>query len=120
MIEDDLYRSSTQYRKWSFTPSQLAAQRNETNAYAAAKVRAAFERAGSAKNGDGEANGTTTTEGDGLSFVDTLTAEEELKIVEWGCGKIQEMGGALRCPKGLIVSTFFVLGLMARWLDRTV
>lgn len=106
MIEDEIYRSSTQYRKWSFTPDQLAQQRKEANQYAAAKVRAAFQRVRATKNGskdDGENDDGAAGDGD----IETLTADEELKIVQWGCGKIQEMGTALRLPKPLIVSSLF-------------
>ena len=116
MIEDDIYRSSTQYRRWSFTADQLATQRKEANEYAAAKVCAAFQRVkttnGTAKSwtGNDEAGGRADSQQD----VDTLTVEEELKIVEWGCGKIQEMGTALRLPKSLIVSS-----LLINWITHS-
>jgi cyclin H len=103
MIEDELYRSSTQYRKWSFTPAQLAQQRKETNEFAAAKVRAAFQRARASTNSAKENGGSDDAD------IETLTVEEELTIVNWGCGKIEEMGTALRLPKGLIVSVLFWL-----------
>ncbi|KPI41525.1 Cyclin CCL1 [Cyphellophora attinorum] len=100
MIEDELYRSSTQYRKWSFTPAQLAEQRKETNEYAAAKVRAAFQRARASTTSAKENGDEATADAD----METLTVEEELTIVNWGCGKIEEMGTALRLPKGLIAT----------------
>ncbi|KAF2136108.1 uncharacterized protein K452DRAFT_238056 [Aplosporella prunicola CBS 121167] len=39
LTEDELYRSSTQFRHWSFTPATLAAIRHATNAAAAERVR---------------------------------------------------------------------------------
>ncbi|ETN40294.1 uncharacterized protein HMPREF1541_04570 [Cyphellophora europaea CBS 101466] len=92
MIEDDFYRSSTQYRHWSFTHSQLSERRAVTNAHAAARVRAAFHRAQTA-------NGNDASYSDGE--VDTLTVDEELKIIEWGSNKIVEMGKLLHTPSSL-------------------
>ena len=45
MNEDELYRSSTQYRLWSFTPQALADLRSSTNALASQRVRDAIARA---------------------------------------------------------------------------
>ncbi|KIW70743.1 hypothetical protein PV04_02984 [Phialophora macrospora] len=106
MIEDDLYRTSSQYRLWSYTRDSLARIRQETNELAAQRVRAAFRRARSALNGgprggDG-GDGAAGDEAD----IDTLTVEEELKIVEWGCSKIVEMGEAMnpRIPSHVVAT----------------
>jgi cyclin H len=100
MIEDDFYRASTQYRHWSFTRAQLAEQRKNTNALAASRVRAAFQRA-QAANGDAK-----TDDDSNDAEVDTLTAEEELKIIEWGSSMIVQMGELLRVPPELQVCGF--------------
>ena len=107
MIEDDIYRASTQYKLWSFTPQRLAEIRRETNELASEKVKAAFRRARGVRNGDAGDDDGNNGEGDGHVEVDTLTVDEELKIVEWGCGKIIEMGDAMRpkVPGGVVVCT---------------
>lgn len=95
MIEDDFYRSSTQYRHWSFTPDQLAKQRSVTNSYAAERVRVAFRRA----------RGTDTAkDDDGADQIDTLTVDEELKIIEWGSANIAELGSRLGLPQPVIAT----------------
>ena len=114
MIEDDIYRSSTQYKLWSFTPQRLAELRQETNELASEKVKAAFRRARGVRNGNGngytdgsgvEDMGGRDGDGGGEAQIETLTVDEELKIVEWGCGKIIEMGEAMRpkVPGGVVV-----------------
>jgi cyclin H len=114
MIEDDVYRTSTQYRYWSYTPQQLAETRKQTNELASEKVRAAFRRSSKVSNGDAAGEKDDIRGGDAADedemelddvVVDTLTVEEELKIVEWGCGKIIEMGEAMRprVPGGVVV-----------------
>ena len=46
LSEDDLYRTSTQYKAWSFTKQQLAAQRLKTNLQATERVKANVARQG--------------------------------------------------------------------------
>ncbi|KAL8700174.1 MAG: hypothetical protein Q9201_005594 [Fulgogasparrea decipioides] len=81
MTEDDLYRSSTQYRLWSFTPESLASLRATTNITAADGVRAAFQslRKDAEPKGDGDGDGSADAE------VDCLTIEEEQKIIGFYC-----------------------------------
>lgn len=87
MIEDDSYRQSSQYRLWSFTATQLNEKRIETNELASERVRAAFARARASNaksNGTtGDANGSSTD-----AVVDTLTVDEEKRMVQWGCEMI--------------------------------
>ncbi|KAL8728443.1 MAG: hypothetical protein Q9166_005405 [cf. Caloplaca sp. 2 TL-2023] len=82
MTEDDIYRTSTQYRLWSFTPETLKSLRATTNAAAAVGVRAAFRNL-NASTGKGDhgkdASGTNGGE------IDCLTVEEEQKIVSFYC-----------------------------------
>lgn len=112
MIEDDAYRASSQYRYWSYTKESLARIRQNTNDLASQRVRAAFRRAQatqSAQNGaphdsaDGGQSGAAEVDID--VDVHTLTVDEELKIVEWGCSKITDMGEAMnpRIPSHVVV-----------------
>ncbi|OAX80866.1 hypothetical protein ACJ72_04794 [Emergomyces africanus] len=45
MLEDEIYRSSSQYRLWSFTEESLRSIRANTNAVASERVRVAIRRA---------------------------------------------------------------------------
>jgi hypothetical protein len=96
MDEDTFYRSSTQFRLWSFTRSQLEAIRDSTNKHAAQKVRIAKQKATAAENGS-----------DGAE-VDCLTVEEELKLISYYCVKTIELGKALGLPGIVPVSVQLV------------
>ncbi|KAL8787730.1 MAG: hypothetical protein Q9213_002050 [Squamulea squamosa] len=73
MTEDDIYRTSTQYRLWSFTPETLASLRATTNATAADGVRAAFRTL------------KFDSEQDHNDEIDCLSIEEEQKIISYYC-----------------------------------
>lgn len=77
MTEDEIYRTSTQYRLWSFTPETLASLRATTNAAAADGVRDAFRNL-NLKTSESE---NVRENGE----VDCLTIEEEQKIVDYYC-----------------------------------
>ncbi|KAI9779132.1 MAG: hypothetical protein M1839_007667 [Geoglossum umbratile] len=94
MTEDAAYRASTQYKLWSFTPSQLSAFRASTNALAATRVRAAIQRAREAQKKAGVDVGE---EGE----VDCLTVEEEEKLVGYYCGKTMELADFLEFPSAV-------------------
>lgn len=104
MIEDDIYRSSTQYRYWSYTSEALASLRQSTNDLASERVRAAFGRIRDAKKAQNtkQPHHRSKEEGDGgqdpAKDVETLTVEEELKVVHWGCNKIVETGKVMTPP----------------------
>lgn len=107
MIEDDGYRSSSQYRLWSYTKNRLAQIRQNTNDIASERVKAAFRRAQAAKSSQNGSNDPLENDGQGETPVEiqTLTVDEELKIVEWGCSKMQDMGEAMnpRIPSHVVV-----------------
>ena len=107
MIEDDVYRASSQYRYWSYTKESLARIRQNTNDLASKRVRAAFQRAQAVKlNQNGSSGGDAQmADADADIGIQTLTVDEELKIVEWGCSKIMEMGEAMnpRIPSHVVV-----------------
>ena len=104
MIEDEIYRCSTQYRYWSYTRETLTSLRQGTNELASERVRAAFGRIRSAKrlqngekserNPEDESAETQQPADD----VETLSVEEELRVVNWGCSKIIETGQVMTPP----------------------
>lgn len=72
MTEDDIYRASTQYRLWSYTPESLASLRAVTNASAASRVTIALQRARS----------TDTSSADSTP-IDCLTPHEAHLLVQY-------------------------------------
>ncbi|OAP61404.1 hypothetical protein AYL99_03607 [Fonsecaea erecta] len=112
MIEDDIYRASSQFRYWSYTKESLARIRQETNKLASQRVKAAFRRVHDAtrlsQNGDSHNDGAGISDGTAADYVEieTLTVNEELKIVEWGCSKIMDMGEAMnpRIPSHVVAT----------------
>src|ERR1700753_2399776 len=104
VTEDELYRSSTQYRLWNFTSDRLAALRRKTNKLAKEQARKAIRRrrdtgatASNAANGerngqksgnaaeDGHANGSKDDD------IDFLTVQEEKILVDWYCTQLLNM-----------------------------
>ncbi|KAJ5223509.1 hypothetical protein N7468_008051 [Penicillium chermesinum] len=98
MIEDDIYRTSSQFRLWSYTEASLRSLREKTNAIASERVRAALRRAKEAHQSTTSANGTpqTGSDGEGKKMddkeIDCLTPEEELAFVRFYCEKTLELG----------------------------
>ncbi|MCJ1465284.1 hypothetical protein MMC07_003900 [Pseudocyphellaria aurata] len=87
MTEDEIYRASTQYRLWSFTPELLLSLRSTTNSLAADGVRTAI----STRNvSQAKAEASGTGDGDSNREVDCLTVEEEQKLVGFYCIKTME------------------------------
>ena len=80
LSEDEIYRSSTQYRFWSYTPESLASLRSTTNSIAAAHVKDAIARRHAKAQNTGAESATTAT-----PTVDCLTVDEELKLVLYYC-----------------------------------
>lgn len=101
MTEDDIYRTSTQYRLWSFTPETLASLRATTNATAADSVRAAFSnlQSSSEQQVRDHAGGDRT----GIE-VDCLTIDEEQKIVSFYCLKTLEFVDFCEYPTNVKVA----------------
>ncbi|KAF7949088.1 hypothetical protein EAE96_008259 [Botrytis aclada] len=101
--EDARYRTSTQYRHWSYTPSALRSLRESTNALATSQVRDAVRRAREARaassNDNSEAensrsSSTALPDGD----VDCLTVDEELKLLDYYCRQTLQLGDHLGVP----------------------
>ncbi|OWP04035.1 hypothetical protein B2J93_8416 [Marssonina coronariae] len=103
MSEDDRYRTSTQFRLWSYTSQSLLALRSTTNQTAADRVREAVRRLREARN----APPANTSESENVrpgsaippeGEVDCLTVEEELKLVAFYCRETMKLGDHLKVP----------------------
>lgn len=121
MIEDDIYRSSTQFRLWSFTRDSLASMRATANKVASERIRAAQKRAREAAAQHRTASGTTenttsptsgsgnvtpnpTSDAEGKTDaildqdVECLTPEEEAEFVRYYCEQTLELGDTYKPP----------------------
>jgi cyclin H len=108
MIEDEIYRSSTQFRQWSYTKDSLSSLRSNTNAVARERIQAAQRRAREAhRSGTPSTAGNSTpnrsdVEGRDQSAVETdiecLTPEEEVEFVRYYCEKTLELGDQYKPP----------------------
>jgi cyclin H len=107
MNEDERYRTSTQYRLWSYTPESLANLREITNETAAERVREAINRAAESKGSstansneasEAEQSGTPVPTAPRNGGVDCLTAEEELKLLEFYCRQTIDLGDFMKVP----------------------
>ncbi|KAF8848754.1 cyclin-like protein [Acephala macrosclerotiorum] len=102
--EDERYRTSTQYRLWSYTPQSLLALRTTTNQIAADRVREAVRRIREARNiSSADASEAENGRAKSVSVapegeVDCLTVEEELKLVEFYCRQTIQLGDHLKVP----------------------
>ena len=96
MREDDLYRTSTQYRLWSFTKESLSSVRASTNSVASARVRDAVRRAQEARR----AAATPAGGGDEgpEREIECLTPDDELELVQYYCEKTLELGDEYKPP----------------------
>lgn len=130
MDEDARYRTSSQYRNWSFTPHSLHALRSQTNALAIERNKASFARRAAQNNASNDtsgvgtpAHGGTPAASDGASTpaqgngglvgpgggpggveeIQFLTVEEELKLLRVFGGKVLEIGDHLKLPTDIKV-----------------
>ena len=101
LSEDDIYRTSTQYRLWSFSPEALAALRKKTHDLAIERVRR-YAGQGSVENGidavtNGDASARQNGEADG-DDIECLTEEEELRLVQRYCDQIRTTSDHFKWP----------------------
>jgi hypothetical protein len=97
LTEDDIYRTSSQFRVWSFSPESLAARRAKTHEIAIERIeRQRTKSANSALSG--EQNGQHTGE-----KLDYLTEEEELRLVQKYCDMIRATNDNLSWPANVKV-----------------
>ena len=95
MTEDEVYRTTTQYRLWSYTQETLATLRVSTNSRAAVRVRDALRRRRSYEEKDETAS---------VNQVNCLTVEEEQKLVGFYCVKAMEFADFCEFPTNVKVS----------------
>ena len=105
MIEDDIYRTSSQFRLWSYTEASLKATRDKTNEIACERVRAAQRQARSAQaSATPSAAGTPQPGSDGETRkpeekeIECLTPEEELIFVRYYCEQALDLGDTYKPP----------------------
>lgn len=105
MIEDDIYRTSSQFRLWSYTSSSLQSLRATTNAVASARVRAALRRAReNHAPATSSAPGTPQPGADGEpresdeKQIECLTPAEELVLVRYYCEKTLDLAETYKPP----------------------
>ncbi|KAK3673534.1 hypothetical protein LTR78_006438 [Recurvomyces mirabilis] len=83
LTEDDIYRTSTQFRLWSFSPESLAALRKQTHDLAITRAR---QYAVDADIRDGKKD------------VDCLRRDEELRLVQRYCEQIRTTSDHFKWP----------------------
>ena len=110
LTEDDIYRTSTQYRLWSFTRESLSSLRSATNQSAADGVRAALKSIHSQQTA-GESEGQSSHDEANrptnyVKEVDCLTVEEELKLVGFYCVKTMQFADFCEFPTNVKVKLF--------------
>jgi cyclin H len=133
LTEDDLYRQSSQYKHWSFTPTGLALLRQKTNIQACERVKAnvarqraqrtakAFEGGGGNSASDSErantpgvdtaanGNGNGGANGGGDTRVDRevkcLSVAEEMRLVDKFCETTLDLATFLGAPSDVTVSS---------------
>ncbi|PGH09002.1 hypothetical protein AJ79_05797 [Helicocarpus griseus UAMH5409] len=137
MLEDDIYRTSSQYRLWSFTEDSLRTIRANTNEAASQRVRVAIRRAKSdaparqatatpSRSGSGTPNDAEDNKGaeagkDGEKEkeIECLTPEEELELVRYYCEKTMELGDEYRPPLPTVVRATAVQYLRRFYLTNS-
>ncbi|KAL4780610.1 cyclin-like protein [Aspergillus varians] len=111
MIEDDIYRTSSQFRLWSFTEDSLRSVRQNTNSLASDRVRVALRRAREARqSANSSATGTPNpngsdvdTKGGEENDIECLAPEEEQELVRYFCEQIIQLGESYKPPLPTIV-----------------
>lgn len=104
MTEDDIYRTSTQYRLWSFTRESLASLRSTTNVSAADGVRAAIKSQHTRQAGsDTVEGGYIDKPSQSTKEVDCLTVEEEQQLVGFYCVKAMQFADFCEFPTNVKV-----------------
>ena len=111
MTEDDIYRTSTQYRLWSFTPESLFSLRATTNSLATDRVRAAIKRLRPLQISGPEVPPADEHGGESgpveqaqeQRVVDCLSVEEEKKLVGYYCSRAMELADFCDFPTNVKV-----------------
>ena len=99
LTEDDIYRASTQYRLWSYTPESLISLRATTNSHAAERVQAAIR-----KSHDAAGQKNSESDEPDIRVVDCLTAAEELAILTHFTQQCLRIADAFKFPTNVKAS----------------
>jgi cyclin H len=115
VTEDDMYRASTQYRLWNFTPERLAALRQKTNSMAREHVKAALKRKRkSAKNpvGTRENDERSPSEAEDVE-IDFLTVDEERTLIDFFCVNLVTLAkhSSFQLPTNVVVCQSLLAGM---------
>ncbi|KAF2205833.1 cyclin-like protein [Delitschia confertaspora ATCC 74209] len=111
--EDEVYRASSQFRLWSFTAEQLAAQRAETNKAAVERVKAAVHRQRAQRQKESVTGSESERNGSGVDNqavngvqkeVEYLTVAEEQKIVNHLAETLIKLGEHFRFPVEVVAT----------------
>lgn len=98
LSDDDLYRHSSQFRFWSFTPEKLQAQRDETNERATAMIEDKLRKFK-------ETNQAEMTE-EVLKTIDSkANSSEELKLVNFYAQKVQVIAQKMGLPTEVVATS---------------
>jgi len=104
MNEDSIYRASTQFRFWSFTPSKLKDVRTASNSLVADNLRALVKRRtltitqissadATPSVSDADTKGATNGAAKkGDAELDCLTEEEEEELLKYYCKNLLDLG----------------------------
>lgn len=130
MIEDEIYKTSTQFRLWSYTNESLRSLRANTNAVACERLRAAQHRAREApRSATPSTSGNLTpnpsdneakVEAALGKDVDCLSAEEELMFVRYYCEQALELGDNYKPPLPTMVRATAIQYLRRFYLTNSV
>ena len=94
LTEDDIYRTSSQFRVWSFSPESLAARRAKTHEIAIERI----ERQRNKGALSGDQSGRQNAE-----KLEYLTEHEELRLVQKYCDMIRATNDNLSWPANVKV-----------------
>ncbi|KAL4919508.1 cyclin-like protein [Aspergillus aurantiobrunneus] len=127
MIEDDFYRTSSQFRLWSFTEDSLRSVRQNTNTLASDRVRVALRRAREARqSANSSAAGTPNPNGSDADSkggeekeIECLTPEEEQDFVRYFCEQIIQLGESYKPPLPTIVRATAIQYLRRFYLSNS-
>lgn len=105
LSDDDLFRHSSQYRFWSFTPEQLEQRRIEVNAQAVQSIEQDLRNFIDARSTELNEEEIRTIENRAVP----VNMEEELKLVNLYAKKVQTIAQRLNLPTEIVATsiTFF-------------
>ncbi|OKL57685.1 hypothetical protein UA08_07083 [Talaromyces atroroseus] len=130
MIEDEIYKASTQFRIWSFTKESLHSLRANTNAVASERLRAVQHRAREAPRSatpstsgnltPNPSDNETKVEAVLGKDIECLSAEEELMFVRYYCEQALELGDNYKPPLPTMVRATAIQYLRRFYLTNSV